>query len=381
MNLDLAGKCAIVGGASQGIGYGIAHLLAAEGARVAITGAPRQRPARRRRKDGGGNRRRDLAGAGRLPSGRGLRTRCRDCRSVRSVTSIFWSTMTVRRRSGDLATFDDVAWQKAIEQNFMYVARMCRGVLPHMQKTGGSILNITAISAIQPIPRFGLSVASWGAVIGYAKTLALEAARFGINVNTICPGYVDTQRLEKVFSAGDKPAQQMRSDARAGSAARAHRHGQRHRKPRRAARVSARQLHHRHRHSGRWRAVPRRPLREEAMAYVNMMPAELAAKYTREKLWLQKTVFDILAERAASASRPRRHQGPERRHQLRRSSRTGSSAPRSSIVRSASSAATSSPSSFPTASNSPSPSSRSNCSAPSPTRSIRTSARASSTTC
>ena len=35
------------------------------------------------------------------------------------------------------------------------------------------------------------------------------------------------------------------------------------------------------------------------MAYVNMMPAELAAKYTREKLWMQKTVFDILAERAA----------------------------------------------------------------------------------
>jgi 3-oxoacyl-[acyl-carrier protein] reductase len=47
-------------------------------------------------------------------------------------------------------------------------------------------------------------------LIGYAKTLALEAARFGINVNTICPGYVDTQRLEKVFSAGDKPAHEMR---------------------------------------------------------------------------------------------------------------------------------------------------------------------------
>jgi 3-oxoacyl-[acyl-carrier protein] reductase len=113
---------------------------------------------------------------------------------------------------GELVTFDDVAWQKALEQNFMYVARMCRGVLPHMQKTGGSILNITAISAIQPIARFGLSVASWGAVIGYAKTLALEAARFGINVNTICPGYIDTQRLEKVFSAGEKPAQQTRHE-------------------------------------------------------------------------------------------------------------------------------------------------------------------------
>jgi len=36
------------------------------------------------------------------------------------------------------------------------------------------------------------------------------------------------------------------------------------------------------------------------MAYINMMPAELAAKYTRENLWLQKTAFDILAERAAA---------------------------------------------------------------------------------
>jgi non-ribosomal peptide synthetase component E (peptide arylation enzyme) len=39
---------------------------------------------------------------------------------------------------------------------------------------------------------------------------------------------------------------------------------------------------------------------EKAMAYVNMMPSELAAKYTREKFWLQKTVFDILSERAAA---------------------------------------------------------------------------------
>ena len=35
------------------------------------------------------------------------------------------------------------------------------------------------------------------------------------------------------------------------------------------------------------------------MAYVNMMPTKLAEKYTREKLWMQKTVFDILTEQAA----------------------------------------------------------------------------------
>jgi 3-oxoacyl-[acyl-carrier protein] reductase len=209
MNLDLAGKCAIVGGASQGIGYGIAHLLASEGARVAITA--------RREKDlrASAERMAMETGAEILP----VQADCRqaaDCeRVVNTVADAFGHIGILINNDGapplgDLATFDDVAWQKAIEQNFMYVARMCRGVLPHMQKAGGSIVNVTAISAIQPIPRFGLSVASWGAVIGYAKTLALEAARFGINVNTVCPGYVDTQRLEKVFSAGEKPAQEVR---------------------------------------------------------------------------------------------------------------------------------------------------------------------------
>ena len=49
-------------------------------------------------------------------------------------------------------------------------------------------------------------------MIGYAKTLALEVAKDGINVNTICPGYVETQRLEKVFSGGTKPADAMRRE-------------------------------------------------------------------------------------------------------------------------------------------------------------------------
>jgi len=117
---------------------------------------------------------------------------------------------------GDIETFDDDAWRKAVEQNLMYVVRMARGALPHMKaRGGGSILNITAISAIQPIGGFGLSVATWSGVIGFAKTLSIEAARYGINVNTICPGYIETQRLEKVFAAGGKDPAVMRRELEA----------------------------------------------------------------------------------------------------------------------------------------------------------------------
>jgi 3-oxoacyl-[acyl-carrier protein] reductase len=212
VDLKLKDKIAIVGGASQGIGFGIARLLAAEGARVAITAR------REKHLSAAAQTIAAETGAEVLP----VQADCRqaaDCaRVVETVASAFSRIDILVNNDGapplgDLARFDDIAWQKGMEQNFMYVTRMCRGVLPYMQTAGGgSILNITAISAIQPIPRFGLSVASWGAVIGYAKTLALEVARFGITVNTICPGYVDTPRLEKVFSAGEKAAQQRRQD-------------------------------------------------------------------------------------------------------------------------------------------------------------------------
>jgi 3-oxoacyl-[acyl-carrier protein] reductase len=212
VDLKLKDKIAIVGGASQGIGFGIARQLAAEGARVAITA--------RREKD-------LIAAAQKIAAETGaevlpVQADCRqatDCaRVVETVAGAFPRIDILVNNDGapplgDIAGFDDVAWQKAMEQNFMYVTRMCRGVLPYMERAGGgSILNIAAISALQPIPRFGLSVASWGAVIGYAKTLALEVASFGINVNTVCPGYVDTPRLEKVFSAGEKPSHQMRKE-------------------------------------------------------------------------------------------------------------------------------------------------------------------------
>lgn len=210
MNLGLAGKVAIVGGASQGIGYGIALALAQEGARVAIT-ARREADLRK--------------AAERLRAGTGAEVLPvqADCRRAEDCTRV---AETVRREFGGVdilvnndgapplgptLDFDDAAWAKAVEQNLMYVIRMARAVVPSMkERGGGSILNITAISAIQPIPGFALSVATWSGVIGYAKTLSLELAPFDINVNTICPGYIDTARLQKVFAAGSEPAEVVR---------------------------------------------------------------------------------------------------------------------------------------------------------------------------
>ncbi len=214
MNLELRGKVAIVGGASKGIGFGIARILAQEGASLAIMA--RREPdltaaAERIRKD---------TGVPVLPIAADAR-KSDDCRRiVERVTAEFGGVDILINNDGappigDVMSFDDDAWHKAVEQNLMYVVRMVREAVPSMKaRGGGSILNITAISAIQPIPGFSLSVATWSGVIGYAKTLSLEVAQHGINVNTICPGYIDTTRLRKVFAAGEEPAEVVQARLR-----------------------------------------------------------------------------------------------------------------------------------------------------------------------
>ncbi len=207
MNLELKDKVAIVGGASQGIGYGIARTLATEGAKVVITArrdAALQAAATRLREE---------TGATVLPIAADCRIAA-DCARVAATTIAELGGIDILVNNdgapplGPVLSFDDVAWHKAVEQNLMYVVRMVREVVPSMRaRDGGSILNITAISAIQPIPGFALSVATWSGVIGYAKTLSLEVAPYRINVNTICPGYVDTSRLRKVFAAGNESAE------------------------------------------------------------------------------------------------------------------------------------------------------------------------------
>jgi len=212
MDLRLKDKVALIGGASQGIGYGIAHMLAGEGAKIIITA--RREPALREAAD----RIHAETGAEVLP----VQADCRrgeDCQRVVATVAERYGGLDILINNdgapplGDITSFDDTAWQKAVEQNFMYVVRMVRECVPHMKGRGsGAILNITAISAIQPIAGFGLSVATWSAVIAYAKTLSIELGVHGINVNTICPGYIDTTRLEKVFGAPGENADAMRKD-------------------------------------------------------------------------------------------------------------------------------------------------------------------------
>ena len=199
MDLRLRDRVAIVGGASQGIGYEIARTLAQEGARVVMTArrepALQEAAARIRAETGGVV----------LPVQADVRRADDTARVVDTVVRELGTVHVLVNNDGAppigrIGEFDDTAWAKAVEQNLMSVVRMVRLVVPLMRAAGGgSIVNITGLSVIQPMVGFGLSVATWAGVIGLAKTLSLELAGDAITINTICPGYINTSRLEKVF--------------------------------------------------------------------------------------------------------------------------------------------------------------------------------------
>jgi 3-oxoacyl-[acyl-carrier protein] reductase len=218
MDLGLNQRIALVGGASQGIGYAIAHELAREGAVVAMVAR------RETALDDAARRIHEQTGAVTHPIAADIR-RADDCQRILDDVLQRHGRIDVLVNNdgappiGMLDEFDDTRWTRALEQNLMSVVRLSRGVLPGMRERGwGRIVNITALSVLQPMPRFGLSVASWAAVLGYAKTLALEVAASGVTVHTICPGRIVTPRLGTVFgdgTPGQPDADQLADMARA----------------------------------------------------------------------------------------------------------------------------------------------------------------------
>jgi 3-oxoacyl-[acyl-carrier protein] reductase len=194
MELGLSGKVAMVAGASRGLGFGVAQALAREGARIAI--ASRDEAA--------------LCAAAERIGGDVLATPL-DVRSADAIQQ--WAHATQKRFGGiDLLftnsggppagaalSFDDAAWQDAVNLLLFSTLRMVRAAVPSMQaRGGGAILMSTSSSVKEPIPNLGLSTVLRASVSALSKTLSLELAASRIRVNQIIPGRIDTDRVRQL---------------------------------------------------------------------------------------------------------------------------------------------------------------------------------------
>jgi 3-oxoacyl-[acyl-carrier protein] reductase len=82
------------------------------------------------------------------------------------------------------------------------VQRLLGAVLPGMREAGwGRVVAITSIAVLEPQPGLVLSNALRAAVTGYLKSVADEVARDGITVNSVCPGFTATERLDELAKA------------------------------------------------------------------------------------------------------------------------------------------------------------------------------------
>lgn len=91
------------------------------------------------------------------------------------------------------------AWRRAIELNLLSTINLARAAVPIMRKAQwGRIICLVSVAAKQPLPGLILSTTARAGVLGFAKALADEVATDGITVNSICPGFIATERVAEL---------------------------------------------------------------------------------------------------------------------------------------------------------------------------------------
>jgi len=201
MDLGLAGRVALVGGSSAGLGRAIAARLAAEGARVAVNGrdaARAERAAALITSETGGEAvpfAADLSDPGQVGT------------LVAAVAARFGRLDILICNAGGPppTTFADAtpdAWRRALDLSLMSTVHLCRAAVPLMEeRRWGRIVCMTSFAARQPMPNLILSTTARAGVLGFAKCLADEVAPHGILVTTVCPGWFRTERVTELAAA------------------------------------------------------------------------------------------------------------------------------------------------------------------------------------
>jgi 3-oxoacyl-[acyl-carrier protein] reductase len=201
MDIDLAGRRALVCGSTQGIGRAAAVELAALGAAVTLLARDEQRlrDACAHLPAPGGQRHDFIVADLSRPEGVG-RVITERLDPDRPWQILVHNTGGPPGGPALEATLDE--FRRAFDMHVVSGQVLVTALVPGMKKAGwGRIVNVISTSVKAPIAGLGVSNTIRAAVANWAKTLAGELAPFGITVNNVLPGFTDTARLAELFKA------------------------------------------------------------------------------------------------------------------------------------------------------------------------------------
>jgi 3-oxoacyl-[acyl-carrier protein] reductase len=200
MDQALAGKPALVTGASRGIGRAIAVALGARGARVIA--AARSAEAAAGTAD-------EIVAAG--GSARAIALDIADDRSVEAaMAEVLREHATIPllvnnagiTRDNLLMRMNKEDWNQVIDTNLSGIYRICRSLVPSMVKARyGRIVNVTSVVARSGNPGQANYAAAKAGIEGFTRSLARELASRNITVNCVAPGFIDTDMTGKLTEA------------------------------------------------------------------------------------------------------------------------------------------------------------------------------------
>jgi NAD(P)-dependent dehydrogenase (short-subunit alcohol dehydrogenase family) len=198
MEQTLSGKVAFITGCARGIGHAVAERFAQAGAALVLFDLlrePLEALAERETRSGG----RVLVVQGDVSREDSV------SQAVERAISFFGRIdvlINVAGITGPTALVEDISlreWEETLAVNLTSIFLLCRKIVPHMkQRRTGSIVNISSLLGTRgKALRTPYSASKW-AVLGLSRSIALEVGPYNIRVNTICPGTVEGERIDRV---------------------------------------------------------------------------------------------------------------------------------------------------------------------------------------
>ncbi|MEA2340490.1 MAG: 3-oxoacyl-[acyl-carrier protein] reductase [Solirubrobacteraceae bacterium] len=198
MDLGLRDRVALVTGASQGIGAGIAAALAAEGARVAISSRSRERIDETAQAIGATGFVWDSSDVDGAP---GL---------LDAVEGALGPVDVLVCNTGgppsgpDALAFPVAEWEAAHRSLVLAPMALVEAAVPGMrERRWGRVLNVVSTTAREPSPVLMLSNSHRAAMLAAFKTIARQVAADGVTVNSVLPGRIDTDRLAQLAGSSE----------------------------------------------------------------------------------------------------------------------------------------------------------------------------------